>query len=183
MRKYLWPSSRGPNAAVRPAAFASARDDRASPGTARAPSRRGPRTAAILPFPANQPAPQPVENAAFSAATWLWALGFAIAAYVFSLPQLALTVPQTGLHLISIPMALLAAILIVRPAREAPIYGLIYAAIGLGFALRADEIGFALAKVALETGQTFLLVCMLFRFFFQVELKLLAHLRFLVSPA
>jgi signal transduction histidine kinase len=166
MRKYLWPSSGGPNASVRPPGFASQRGDRASPGAARPSSRRGPRTAAILPFPTNQPATEAVENAGFSPATWLWAAGFAIAAYVFSLPQLALTVPETGLHLISIPMGLLAAVLIVRPRKEAPIYGLIYAAISLGFALRADGVGFALAKVALETGQTFLVVCMLFHFFF-----------------
>src|SRR3954447_26935658 len=152
MRKYLWPSNGGPSTAVRPRAFASARDDKASPGAARAPSRRGPRTAAILPFPTNQPAIEPAENAPFSPATWLWAVGFAIAAYVFSLPQLALTVPETGLHLISIPMGLLAAALIVRPGKEAPIYGLLYAAISLGFALPADGVGFALAKVALETG-------------------------------
>lgn len=113
--------------------------------------------------------PAAIAGAADSAsilASLLWFAAFAAAEHVFTLPQLLPTMPGTDLRLISIPMALFAIALMLRPEREAPIYALIYAFIGIAFGLHAPHFEFTVARVAIETAQTLILVGLLFRFFF-----------------
>jgi signal transduction histidine kinase len=97
---------------------------------------------------------------------FLWLAAFAVAEYLLSAPQLVATVPGTALQLVSIPLALLAVALMLRPAREAPGYALIYAGIALFRDSASPHLGFSVAQVAIETIQMLALVCILFRYFF-----------------
>lgn len=112
------------------------------------------------------PAPASSDDSASIIASLLWFAAFAVAEYVFTLPQLLPTMPGTDLRLISIPMALLAVAFMLRPEREAPVYALIYAFIGITFGLHAPHFEFTVARVGIETAQTLILVGLLFRFFF-----------------
>ena len=98
--------------------------------------------------------------------TLLWLGAFAVAEYVFTLPGLLPTVPGTDLRLISLPIALLATALMLRPADEAPAYALVYVFVGVGFALHSPHLDFAVARVGIDTAQTLIAVGLLFRFFY-----------------
>jgi signal transduction histidine kinase len=95
----------------------------------------------------------------------LWLLAFASAELLFNQPELVLTVPGTELRLISIPMALFALALMLRPASEAPMYALAYALSSLWFELGSPHLDFAIARVAIEILQTVIIVCVTARFF------------------
>lgn len=97
------------------------------------------------------------------AAALLWMAGFALVEYVFSLPRLMPTVPGAELRLISVPMALLAVVLLLRPRAEAVCYLLIYQLVGIAHASPSD---FTFARVAIEGGQTFALICITMRYFY-----------------
>jgi signal transduction histidine kinase len=100
-------------------------------------------------------------------AALLWLAAFAVAEYVFTLPSLTPTVPDSGLRLISIPMALLMTALMLRPAREVPAYALVYALIGLGAEFHSSNFDFVVARVGIETAQTLICAGLLFRFFYR----------------
>jgi signal transduction histidine kinase len=95
-----------------------------------------------------------------------WMLAFAAAEYLFSMRALAAIVPGTVLRLISVPLALLAVALILRPAREAPIYGAIYAGISLFRELAAPHLEFSMIRIAIETLEMMVIVWALYRYFF-----------------
>src|SRR5438105_5326702 len=54
----------------------------------------------------------------------LWLVAFAAAELLLNRPQFMPTVPGTELRLLSMPMALFALALMLRPASEAPLYAL-----------------------------------------------------------
>jgi signal transduction histidine kinase len=95
----------------------------------------------------------------------VWLLAFGAAELFLNQPWLMPTVPGTELRLISMPMALFALALMLRPANEAPIYALAYVLSGVWFELGAPHLDFVVARVAIETLQTVLLVCVTARFF------------------
>ena len=95
----------------------------------------------------------------------LWLAGFALAQLLLNQPQLVPTVPGTELRLISVPMALLALFLMLRPPVEAPLYCLVYLLAGVAPDLGSANFDFALARVAVETFQTVAIVCITVRFF------------------
>jgi signal transduction histidine kinase len=95
----------------------------------------------------------------------LWVLAFAAAEFLFNQPQLMPTAPGTELRLISVPMALFALALMLRPASEAPIYALTYLLSSLRFGLGSSQLDFVIARVAIETLQTIAIVCITVRFF------------------
>jgi len=74
-------------------------------------------------------------------------------------------VPGTELQLISVPMALFALGLMLRPATEAPLYCLIYVLASIQPDLGSRDFDFVLARVAVETFQTVAIVCITVRFF------------------
>lgn len=96
---------------------------------------------------------------------WLWMAGFAAAAWLLSRQALTPVVPGTTFSLISLPVALLAFALMVRPWTEAPFYALVHAAAGLGFHAGIEYPAFAAARVSLEIVEAVLLVGMLHSYF------------------
>ena len=96
---------------------------------------------------------------------WLWMAGFAVAAWLLSWHALTPVVPGTSFSLISLPVALLAFVLMVRPWAEAPFYALVHAAAGVGFHAGIEYPAFAAARVSLEIVEALLLVGMLHSFF------------------
>lgn len=96
----------------------------------------------------------------------LWMIAFAIAEYVFSMRELAAIVPGTDLRLISIPLALLAVALMLRPAREAPAYGFIYVGVNVLGAAGAPHLAFSVARITIEMFEMMFIVWMLYRYFF-----------------
>ncbi|MES2137536.1 MAG: hypothetical protein V4502_10825 [Pseudomonadota bacterium] len=96
----------------------------------------------------------------------MWIAVFAAAEFLLSLPILSPTVPHTVIRLISIPLALLALALMLRPTREAPAYCAIYAAVSLWWELSSTHLDFSIARVAIEVAQMVGLVWLLFRCFF-----------------
>lgn len=95
----------------------------------------------------------------------LWLVAFGAAQLLFNQPQLMPTVPGTDLRLISVPMALFALALMLRPATESPLYALIFVVGSLWPALGSSHFDFVLARVAIETFQTVAIVCVTVRFF------------------
>ncbi len=95
----------------------------------------------------------------------LWLVAFAAAELLLNRPQLMPTVPGTELRLLSMPMALFALALMLRPASEAPLYALAYVLSGLWFELGAPHLDFVTVRIAIETAQTITLVCLTARFF------------------
>jgi signal transduction histidine kinase len=95
----------------------------------------------------------------------LWVLAFAAAEFLFNQPQLMPTAPGTELRLVSVPMALFALALMLRPASEAPMYALTYVLSSLWFGLGSSQLDFVIARVAIETLQTIAIVCITVRFF------------------
>ena len=95
-----------------------------------------------------------------------WLLAFAAAEWLFSYPQLAPTVPHTALRLVSIPLALLATALILRPISEAPLYTLIFVAVSLSRELGSPHPDFSAARILIEAGQMIAIVWLLFRYFY-----------------
>jgi signal transduction histidine kinase len=99
-------------------------------------------------------------------ATLPWLLGFAAAEWLFSAPQLAPTIPHTALRLVSIPLALFALALMLRPAREAPFHAAIFAAVSFSRGFATPHIEFSVARILIETGQMGLIAWLLFRHFY-----------------
>jgi hypothetical protein len=95
----------------------------------------------------------------------LWFLAFAVAELLLNRPQFMPTVPGTDLRLISVPMALFALALMLRPSSEAPLYALVYVLAGVWHELGATHFDFVLARIAIETFQTVILVCVTLRYF------------------
>ena len=95
----------------------------------------------------------------------LWLLAFAAAELFFNQPQLMPAVPGTELRLISVPLALFALALMLRPANEAPLYALAYVLSSVWFELGAPHLDFVIGRVAIETVQTIAIVCITARFF------------------
>jgi signal transduction histidine kinase len=95
----------------------------------------------------------------------LWLLAFAAAELLFNQPQLVPAVPGTELRLISVPMALFALALMLRPANEAPMYALAYVLTSVWFELSAPHLDFVVARVAIETVQTIAIACVTARYF------------------
>ena len=95
----------------------------------------------------------------------LWLAAFAVAELLLNQPQLMPTVPGTELRLISVPMALFALALMLRPLSEAPLYCLIYVLSSLWPELGSSHFDFVLARVAIETFQTVAIVCVTVRIF------------------
>ncbi len=96
---------------------------------------------------------------------WLWMAGFTGVAWLLSLQTLTPIVPGTTFSLISLPVALLAFALMVRPWAEAPFYALIHAAAGLGLHAGIEYPAFAAIRVTLEILEAMLLVWMLRAYF------------------
>jgi signal transduction histidine kinase len=99
------------------------------------------------------------------AITLLWLALFGAAQLLFNQPELMPSVPGTDLRLISVPMALFALGLMLRPASEAPLYCLVYVVTSVRAELGSPDFDFVLARVAVETFQTVALVCITVRFF------------------
>lgn len=95
--------------------------------------------------------------------------GFAAIAWILSWHALTPIVPGTSFSLISLPIALLAFALMVRPWREAPFYALIHFAAGAVFHAGIEYSAFTMLRVILEIVEAALLVWML-RAFFVVRL-------------
>src|SRR5437868_1695193 len=109
-------------------------------------------------------AAEPGESRAIVVAL-LWLLAFGLAELLLNQPRLMPTVPGTELKLISVPIALFALALMLRPATEAPLYALVYVLTSLWFELGAPHLDFAIARVAIETLQTIAVVCVTARVF------------------
>jgi signal transduction histidine kinase len=109
-------------------------------------------------------APDSGESRAVAIAL-LWLLAFAAAELLLNQPRLMPTLPGTELRLLSLPMALFALALMLRPASEAPMYALTYALSSLWFELKVPHLDFVIARVAIETLQTVALVCVTVRYF------------------
>jgi len=97
---------------------------------------------------------------------WLWIAAFAVMAYLISLHSLTPVVPGTSFSLISLPVALLAFALMVRPWAETPFYILIHAAAGLGLHAGIEIPAFDAARLAIEIIETVVLVRMLLYYFY-----------------
>lgn len=95
----------------------------------------------------------------------LWLLAFAAAEFLLNQPWLMPTAPGTELRLISVPIALFALALMLRPASEAPMYALTYVLSSLWFELGSSQLDFVIARIAIETLQTIAIVCVTARFF------------------
>src|SRR5581483_6355751 len=111
---------------------------------------------------------QPSRSASESRSTavaLLWLATFAAAEFVFNQPHLMPLVPGTGLQLISVPVALFALGLMLRPVSEAPLYCLIFVLASVQPELGSPDFDFVLARVAVETFQTVAIVCVTVRFF------------------
>jgi hypothetical protein len=87
-------------------------------------------------------------------------------AYLLSREGLTPVVPSTSFSLISLPVALLAFALMVRPWTEAPVYISIHAAAALVFHQGVEFPAFSAVRVGLEIVQTMLLVRMLLDYFY-----------------
>jgi signal transduction histidine kinase len=111
-------------------------------------------------------APETAEPRAIIMAL-LWLLAFSLAELLLNQPQLAPVVPGTELRLISVPMALLALALTLRPATEAPLYCLSYVLFSIWPELGSSHFDFVLARVAIETFQTVAIVCITVRWFWR----------------
>ncbi|MDQ3078479.1 MAG: HAMP domain-containing histidine kinase [Pseudomonadota bacterium] len=96
---------------------------------------------------------------------WLWVGGFTIIAYILSREALTPVVPDTSFSLISLPLALLAFALMVRPWAEAPIYILIHATAGLLWHEQIEFQAFASVRLGIEIVQTVVLVRILRGYF------------------
>ena len=97
---------------------------------------------------------------------WLWMAGFAGMAGLLSLEALTPIVPGTTFSLISLPVALLAFAVMVRPWAEAPFYALIHAAAGVGLHAGIEYPAFTAFRTTLEIVEAVLLVWMLRTYFF-----------------
>ena len=98
---------------------------------------------------------------------WPWIAGFTVIAYFLSWESLTPVVPSTSFSLISLPVALLAFALMIRPWAEAPIYIVIHAAAGLGLHHGINLPAFAGLRIGLEILQTVVLVRMLLDYFYE----------------
>jgi signal transduction histidine kinase len=117
-----------------------------------------------LPF--EQSSPDSAESGTVLIAL-LWLAAFAAVELLLNLPQLMPTFPGTDLRLISVPMALFALALMLRPSSEAPLYGLVYVLSGLWSALGSSHFDFVLARLAIETAQTVAIVCVTVHYFWR----------------
>jgi signal transduction histidine kinase len=95
----------------------------------------------------------------------LWLIAFGAAELLLNQPQLMPTLRGTELRLISVPMALFALALMLRPLSESPLYCLIYVLSSVWPELGSSHFDFVLARVAIETFQTVAIVCVTVRFF------------------
>ena len=102
---------------------------------------------------------------AMTGAPWLWVAGFAAAAWLLARHALTPIVPGTTFSLISLPVALLAFVLMVRPLAEAPLYARLHAAAALAFHAGIEYPAFAAARVSLEIVEAVLLAGMLHSYF------------------
>jgi signal transduction histidine kinase len=98
---------------------------------------------------------------------WAWIAGFTVMAFLLSSEALTTVVPSTSFSLISLPVALLAFVLIIRPWAEAPVYILIHALAGLGFHQDIEFPAFTAVRVGLEILQTVAVVRMLLDYFYE----------------
>jgi signal transduction histidine kinase len=130
---------------------------RSTPALTRAP--RGARTAADV-----RSGIDSAESRAVVVAL-IWLLAFGAAEFLLNQPWLLPTAPGTELRLISIPIALFALALMLRPASEAPMYALTYMLSSLWFELGSPQFDFVIARIAIETLQTIVIVCVTARFF------------------
>jgi signal transduction histidine kinase len=128
----------------------------------RAPVRR---LNAFDPRPANRPGRATAGDSLAVLTALLWLGIFALAEFGFNLPQLVPLMPATDLRLISVPMALFALGLLLRPVSEAPLYCLIYVLASVRPSLGSPDFDFVLARVAVETFQTVAIVCVTVRVF------------------
>ena len=96
---------------------------------------------------------------------FVWLALFAVAQLLLNQPQLVPVIPGTDLRLISVPMALFALGLMLRPVSEAPLYCLVYVIASVRPELGSSDFDFVLARVAVETFQTVAIVCITMRFF------------------
>jgi signal transduction histidine kinase len=95
-----------------------------------------------------------------------WLIAFAAAEWLFSYPGLAPTIPHTALRLVSIPLALFATALILRPLGERPVYAIIFILLSLSRELATPHAYFSVARILIEAGQMILIVWLLFRHFY-----------------
>jgi signal transduction histidine kinase len=98
---------------------------------------------------------------------FLWLAAFTTAQFLFGQFQLMPNLPGSQLSLISVPMALFALAIMLRPATEAPLYALGYLIMSLWPELGSSQFDFVLARAAIETGQTIAIVCISVRYFWQ----------------
>lgn len=96
---------------------------------------------------------------------FLWLLTFAAAELALNQPQLTPVVPGTELRLISVPMALFALAIMLRPANEAPLYSLVFALSSIWPELGSAHLDFIVVCTAIETLQTIAIVCLTARCF------------------
>ncbi len=95
-----------------------------------------------------------------------WLIAFAAAEWLFSYPGLAPTIPHTAIRLVSLPLALFAAALILRPFGERPFYAVIFVLLSLSRELATPHAYFSIARILIEAGQMILIVWLLFRYFY-----------------
>lgn len=97
---------------------------------------------------------------------WLWMAAYVAMAFLLSRHALTPLVPGTTFSLTSLPVALLAFALMIRPWREAPFYALVHAAAGTLFHEGITYPAFNAGRIALEIVEAVVLVAMLQRFFY-----------------
>lgn len=96
---------------------------------------------------------------------WLWIAGYAVMAWLLTQHVFTPIVPGTSFSLISLPVALLAFALMVRPWAEAPFYALIHAAAGAWLHAGIEYSAFTTVRIVLEIVEAVLLVWMLRAYF------------------
>ena len=114
----------------------------------------------------NEVRPFPASAWPMAGQPWLWMAGFAGMAGLLSLEALTPIVPGTTFSLISLPVALLAFAVMVRPWAEAPFYALIHAAAGVVLHAGIEYPAFTALRTTLEIVEVLLLVWMLRAYFF-----------------
>lgn len=100
---------------------------------------------------------------------WAWIAGYTLAAYLLSLHELVPVVPGTTFSLISLPAALLAFALMVRPWTEAPVYILIHAASWLVFHSGLEFHGYQAARITLEIVEVVVVILLTRRYYPQLN--------------
>ena len=96
---------------------------------------------------------------------WLWMGGYAGMAWLLTQHMLTPLVPGSSFSLMSLPLALLAFALMVRPWREAPFYVLVHAIAGTILHLGVRYPAYNAVRVGLEIIEALLLVGMLRAYF------------------